>query len=497
MRTRTGEICVVWSVVLGLALILLMSLESAQAVSSNATTLFASSTGSGTACAQATPCALQTALDNATNGTTIYVATGTYTGTGGAVITLTKSITLYGGWDGSSSGGVVRDPDTYPTTLNGESSRRVLFISGTVTPRVEGFIITGGNATGLKGYGSTDAGGGILIENASPIIVNNVITCNVASTSGSTGYGGGILISGLDASPIISGNLIANNTASSTSQGKGGGIFIGKNRHATVIDNTLEGNVAGPIGNSQGGGIYTYSASPLIRGNRFLGNEATPSGKGFGGGFGAQFGSPTLDSNILSDNVAAYGTIELEQNPAVTLTNNIIAQNPAGGVYVRGNALYPFAGVLVHNTIAQNSKEGVYVGFFASGYATLVMTNNIIVSHTKGIYAYPVTDPGADPNVVTATHTLFYGNAQDTAGATITSTNEITGTDPLFLNVAGRDYHVRHDSPAIDAGTAVPWLTTDMDGDIRPWPTGGSYDIGADEAHWRQNFLPLVLKQSG
>ena len=153
----------------------------------------------------------------------------------------------------------------------------------------------------------------------------------------------------------------------------------------------------------------------------------------------------------------------------------------------------PLAGTLVNNTIAQNGKEGVYAGWYDSGYSTLTLTNNIIASHTTGIYAYP----DLNPNVVTATHTLFYGNNHDTGGSIITSTEEITGSDPLFVDSAGRDYHLRAGSPAIDTGASIPWLTSDVDGDPRPWPVGGGYDIGADEAHWGQVYLPQVLKSSG
>ncbi len=56
------------------------------------------------------------------------MAGGVYTGTGDAVITVTKSITLYAGWDGADSGPVERDPAAYPTTLDGENARRVVYI---------------------------------------------------------------------------------------------------------------------------------------------------------------------------------------------------------------------------------------------------------------------------------------------------------------------------------------------------------------------------------
>ena len=84
--------------------------------------LFASPSGSGTACSQSAPCDLQTAISQSVNNDTIYLAMGTYTGAGGAVITLTKSVILLGGWDGSTSG-PYRDPDTYTTALDGQGQR--------------------------------------------------------------------------------------------------------------------------------------------------------------------------------------------------------------------------------------------------------------------------------------------------------------------------------------------------------------------------------------
>jgi sugar lactone lactonase YvrE len=58
-------------------------------VATAAADLFASTTGSGTLCVQMQPCTLDTALAQASAEDTIYVAGGTYTGTGGAVITPT------------------------------------------------------------------------------------------------------------------------------------------------------------------------------------------------------------------------------------------------------------------------------------------------------------------------------------------------------------------------------------------------------------------------
>jgi hypothetical protein len=117
------------------------------------------------------------------------------------------------------------------------------------------------------------------------------------------------------------------------------------------------------------------------------------------------------------------------------------------------------------------------------------LTNNIIVSHTYGIYA-------STNCTATARYTLFYNNISSDIGGpgAIASTNEITGSDPLFVYPAGWDYHLQAGSPAVDAGHLAgvpPAPATDIDGD--PRPIGARVDIGADEVR-RSVFLPVVLK---
>ena len=125
----------------------------------------------------------------------------------------------------------------------------------------------------------------------------------------------------------------------------------------------------------------------------------------------------------------------------------------------------------------------------------MTLINNLIVSHTTGIYSYR---DAANSNVVTATHTLFYGNDINTSGSLITSTNEIAGSDPLFVDPVGWNYHIAGNSPAVDRGTAR--LLGD-DGRGRSTtrlpvraidPAGARYDIGADEVQWKYVYVPLV-----
>ena len=120
-----------------------------------ATQLFVSVDGIGTTCTQENPCSLQTALAQASDNDAIYLAQGTYTGAGDVVITVTKSIFLYGGWDGSTHRPLLRDPEDYPTTVQGEDQRQGISIIGNITPTIDGLIVTSGKAPD---------GGGIHID---------------------------------------------------------------------------------------------------------------------------------------------------------------------------------------------------------------------------------------------------------------------------------------------------------------------------------------------
>ncbi len=335
-------------------------------------------------------------------------------------------------------------------------NRRGIHIEGGSAPWIYYNTIYGNNASSVAA--NPKRGGGIYCDDARPTIVSNVITNNVAYTAADAlGFGGGLYL--LTCDGVISGNTVVSNTANTAGEGWGGGIYLWGG-DVVVSSNTIMSNTAGADVNSRGGGLMlSYNSNATVDGNVIAGNSAS-----FGGG------------------------LQTENSAFFTVTNNIIARNSAlwDGGGVRAWASIPSRGLLVNNTIAQNGgwpPTGVYL----SQYCFLTLTNNIVVSHYIGIHA----SPGLT-NSVAADYTLFYGNIKDTDGSLITSTHAITGRDPLFLDPAGGNYHLRAGSPAVDAGITVPWLTTDIDGD--PRPLGARYDIGADEV--RFIYLPLVLRQS-
>ncbi len=467
-------------------------------------TLFASASGDSSSCAQTAPCKLSTALDRAGEGGTIYVAQGIYTGTGDAVVTLTKSVSLYGGWDGSLAAPVVRDPTAYPTTLDGEGQRRVVEISGDITPTLDGFVITRGNASNA----ATDAGhgGGIYSANAEPVIQNNILTNNVgySGTVWVWGRGAGVYLYRAAASALISGNQILSNTASLTVTGEGGGLYI-YGSDATIRNNLIQDNVGSRYGGGlyvlQGsprvlnneiranragrnaGGIYVgnFPASPLIQGNLIVGNSTGPGWNGGGILISGKITLTLIANRILSNTAGTSAGIGLATSSYFTVANNIIAHNNNGGIRMWENTRY---GLIANNTIVFNTgtEGGIRLAY---GNITPTLVNNIVVSNTYGIRAHANASGTLDYNDVWGNTTLDY----DLPGALGPGNHDLQ-SDPLLAAPDRDDYHLRASSPCVDAGTIVP-IATDMDGD--PRPLGAGYDLGADESMLKYVYLPLVL----
>ncbi|MBN1978271.1 MAG: right-handed parallel beta-helix repeat-containing protein [Anaerolineae bacterium] len=508
---------------IGLVLLLNGTLQVARADPGN---LFVSPNGNGD-CSQGSPCDLQTALGTASDSDTIYLAQGTYTGTGGAIITATKSITFLGGWDGAPGGAVVRDPDTYTTILNGENARRVVYINGAVAPVFQGLTLQRGNAAGLGGDPSmptTDFGGAVYANSASPTITN----CRIVSSS--AGFGGGMAL--YYGSPVVANSEIVSNTASQdigggVIRGGGGGIFLYQSP-ATIAGNLVAHNVASGIdltfdgggglyldtsaatilsntiqdnyGNPNGGGIYLWDSAATIRQNLIQDNNA---GSNVGGGIVVGLSAANIEGNAIFRNGSPSigGGVFVSGSPGFTMTNNILAENSAVGY---APALFiaeyqplmgpgqPCQGTLLHNTFADNNSPSPWMihvgGTSSSPYLTTVAFTNTLVDKPGGIYVDAA-------GIVTLDTTLWDPALLLQPGLTVSGTGIIVSSTNYYSTplLARPSFHLAPCSPAIDRGTDAG-VTADIDGD--PRPIGVLPDIGADEAR-RWTFLPLAMRNHG
>jgi len=513
MKTKTSLIPFAVGLGLTLALLCLLVLSQVEGLASSAAPARVQSATHYVApagdCGGVNPCysTVQAAVDAAQPGDEIHVATGVYTGVQARagitqVVYISKTVTVRGGY--TITNWATPDPVAHPTTLDAQGQGRVLVISGTITPTLEGLRITAGDAAGLGGGPwDDDDGGGLYIYTATATISGCMVYSNTANR-----FGGGLYLDNSDAT--LEGNTVISNTAYA-----GGGLYLWKGA-ATLEGNTVISNTASPGGGlyldhsdttlagnivsgntaSVGGGLYLWDGAVTLEGNTVSGNTAYSDGGGLylwdaaitlagnivsgntasaGGGLYMDFSDATLRDNMVQGNTAsAGGGLHLSYSNAM-LDNNLVIDNQVSssgaGLYVSGSAPR-----LRHNTVVHNAG-GDGGGVYITNSSTVVLTNTILVSHTVGVTV-------TAGSTATLEATLWYSNGTHTGGAgtILTGTINVYG-DPAFVNPAAWDYHLGPGSAAIDAGVDAG-VTTDIDGE--PRPQGLGYDIGADELFNRQ-----------
>ena len=382
----------------------------------------------GANCGVVTPCygSVQVAVDSSDNGDIIKVSQGVYTNTGDNVLVITKSLSVLGGFSTVDWGD--SSPQKQQSILNGEDERRVVYLSGGGIDKITLSGLTIKNGSTLTGGGS-----GLLIVSGTVEVANSLITDNDA-TKGSDNFGGGVAISGSVVALIN--NAIIDNLA-----GSGAGLSI-NGSDVRVIGNEIRGNKA-----ITGGGFHIFGQATLVlNDNRIINNEAK-AGRGPG---------------LLLDEAGFIDGI-----------NNIVADN--GDSQGDGEGINVWAGTINarHWTLANNDAYGLVI---SNGVVNLV--NTIVAGHSiAGLFG----------DFVEANTTLFFNNKSNcTSGATCSGSLE---GDPAFVDPSTYDYHITHDSAAVNAGIDA-LVRTDIDGDVRP--SGEGFDIGVDEISFSY-YLPFAL----
>jgi hypothetical protein len=264
--------------------------------------------------------------------------------------------------------------------------------------------------------------------------------------------------------------------------GKGGGIFAGTGnlnlQGCTITGNTTSGS---------GGGLYSGGNLTMsyctVSGN-FMTNSANSGGGAYINGTAAN--SVVITSTTISGNSSASngGAIQLFGSLTVTITNSTISGNTSSGTAGGGvRAGSGFSGTFnVNNTtVAFNvltSGTATGSGLSRNG-GTFNVFSSIVAKNSGG----STGDMSGSVNV-------NFSLIGATDGATITGSNNITGTlasqkNPLLaaLNNNGGPtltHLLQAGSPAIDKGSAGA-LTTDQRGSGFARTVGAAADMGAFE----------------
>jgi hypothetical protein len=357
------------------------------------------------------------AIEAARPGDTIQVAAGTYVEN----LDISKNgLRIVGAGAGLS----------ILTAPAGSDAPAVRFRSVDRSTLLTGFSIQGGYAT------LSCEGGGIDIDNASPVIRSNEITGN-----SSRAVGGGIAVRGSSANPLIQDNEIHHNHTRVCHQGfcedpaafagLGGGIYLGDGATGEILGNDIHHNAAW----GAGGGIY--------------------SGELWAGSFRllAGGGASVIRNNTIAANTADWdGGVVIENLQGavpLVLENNLITANV--GTYAGGSGIRITESnvQVINNTIVGNrgSNQPGY-GINASGSAPVEIRNNILVENDE----YGICAP---PDAVLAYNDVYGHTVADYCVGTVPGNGSIS-VDPWFVAPESGDFHLQPDSPARDAGDPAP-----------------------------------------
>jgi len=298
----------------------------------------------------------------------------------------------------------------------------------------------------LEGFTLTNGVGGIQTWSQYPTIRNNIITGNRAPK------GAGILV---DGRPIILDNIISNNTATSTASQEGGGAIYWDGSGIPVV---LRNFIAGNHAEGDGGGILS-----LDRGTVSLNVIAGNSARRNGGGIAMEkWGFDLIGNNIVHNVADHHGGGVYMEYCHTNLTNNTVAGNSCGmdggGMHLRHASRPTVTNTILWNNKAQGAGPEIWLG---RGCPTCY-TSSLDIHHS-------VVTGGLNSVHVETLSTLRWDSPT------------MRSFDPLFVDESAGDTHLLAHSPCIDTGdrSVANLPGTDFEGD--PRTTFAGVDIGADE----------------
>ncbi|NCS44242.1 MAG: cadherin [Microcystis aeruginosa BS11-05] len=429
---------------------------------------------------------LQAALNAAPLlGDEIWVAAGTYKPTTTtdrtATFTLKNQVKVYGGFAGTETTLEQRNITNNVTTLSGD-------IGGTTnaqdnvyhvvtanftnnTTVLDGFTIAAGNANGT----GTDQnnGGGIFINDGTPILSNLIFDNNNASN-----YGGGLFNTGAS-NPTLTNVTFRNNNAAN-----GGGIFNTGSSNPTLTNATFTSNNASSQGGAiynesssnptlntatftnntatnYGGAIFNTNSSPILNNATFTNNRTTTSGSG-GGALYNGSSNPTLNQVSFQQNSSTYGGAIFNSSSSPILTDVTFGSNSAtnGGAIYNGSS-YTAGGTNFHLTrvtFTNNSASSIG-GAIVNSSSNPRMTNITFTGNTTTDPASGGSDQGGaiynSSSSPTINSTTFSQNTANSDGGAIynyfssQTLTDITFTNNSSVNGSGGAVYNQSSNPTL------------------------------------------------
>ena len=243
----------------------------------------------------------------------------------------------------------------------------------------------------------------------------------------------------------------------------------GMHDHIEFIDNDISGSPTVPL--------YFMANNGLVQGNKIRSTSAVH-------GIYVMHG----DGNIVRDNyvsgIKKYGIHVYDENKyghAARITNLLVENNTVIGSQSRSGIIISAGestasgieidGVVIRNNIViNNGEDGITIRYYGRVRNVDIFNNVMYGNHAVGlrIIAHDVDNVTIKNNIFVSngthidvssrlnnlvdSHNLYWQPSSIGSGAT---DDYAVYQDPLFVNVADYDFHLREDSPAIDVGVEV------------------------------------------
>ncbi len=399
---------------------------------------------------------IQSGLDVAQDGDTVWVANGTYQGEGNKHLDFHgKRIILRSEGPQESCIIDLQNDGRAFMFRNQESSDAV----------IDGFTIKNGNVNDKNG-------GAILCENASPSIINCIITLNSAY------YGSGIYLN--HSSAIIKKCDIISNGHNVEWMNNGAGIYCLASS-PTISHCRISENQA----NNAGGAVYCLGqSSPVITDSVIGNNRAESNGAGI---YLAEGSSPVITNCSIHENLVD-GFIDrrggaifcTDSSPRLTccqVTDNFA--DYGGGIYYYGDSHPIITNCLITGNNAHQGG-GLYCAISALEMTNCTFSNNISI---QGGAIYATINCSID-----ILYSIFWGDTpgeifiEDTSTVSLSYCDILGGfdgtgnidLDPLFSSSDEGEYFLSHrdagdpsDSPCVNRANI---LSLERCFDLYDWP---------------------------
>ena len=331
---------------------------------------------------------------------------------------------------------------------------------------------TGGNAHGIAAYGYSSVSS-----------INNLVIKGNEVRNCILGWSESMVLNGNVENFIVENNIVHDNDNI-------GIDFIG--HEGTCNDAALDQARDGIcIGNT----VYNIDSLP----NPAYGGERCADGIYVDGGKRI-----TIEKNIVHHcNIGVEIASEHKDKGTsyIIVRNNIIRDSHSGGIFIGGyasNKGWARDCNIVNNTLYNNDTDDcgwggeIVMQYYCSDN---LFENNIF---SAGPNRFFIRNENTSCSNNTFNYNLYYGsggqwNWNNTTYSTFSAYKTASGqdansitADPKFVDAPNQDFHIRFDSPCINAADPSLDYTSQTDIDAEPREMSGRADIGADELSQKQ-----------